>query len=605
LVVASDSRSWVSRRLPVIHFVVDSFVWACAIPFTELLRYDFDVSRMWSKGVGRAILLAVAGQLAFGYGLKLYRRRWRYGTFDEVVVLACTEVLAGAVLLLGTLAGPRTSIPRSVAPLATAFTIAGTVAARSFWRLFRQRQAKPTSGQPVVVVGAGDAAYQIVRNLMNTPGSPFLPAALLDDDPMKAHLRMHGIRVEGMIDDLVDVARRRQALGVLMAIPTSGAELVKRVNALAMQAKLPLYVLPGVLEIFSTPEISDIRPVTDADLLGRDEADIIDYDTAAELVAGRRVLVTGAGGSIGSELCRQLARFAPTALIMLDRDESGLHAVQLSIDGHALLDSPNLVLADIRDAQRIDEVFLWHRPHVVFHAAALKHLPLLEGAPAEAWKTNIVGTQNVLDAAQRAGVERFVNISTDKAADPISVLGYSKRIAERLTADAAHTNTGTFVSVRFGNVLGSRGSVLVTFRAQALAGGPITVTHRDVTRFLMTVEEAVRLTLVAAAIGTSGEVLVLDMGEPVRILDVAERFAHQQDPPLEIVYTGLRPGEKLHEDLFATGEVGVRRVHPLISHVPVSPVAFVDAAAQVNGQTAQFHKRLWHVESWVPSEASQ
>jgi FlaA1/EpsC-like NDP-sugar epimerase len=278
-----------------------------------------------------------------------------------------------------------------------------------------------------------------------------------------------------------------------------------------------------------------------------------------------------------------LARFEPEALIMLDRDESGLHATQLSIEGRALLDSPNLVLADIRDEARLTEVFMQHRPHVVFHAAALKHLTLLEGAPEEAWKTNVLGTQHMLKAAKAAGVDHFVNISTDKAADPVSVLGSSKRITERLTAHMTDAADGSYVSVRFGNVLGSRGSVLTTFRQQLEQGGPITVTHEDVTRFFMTVQEAVRLTIYAGAIGESGDVMVLDMGEPVKIIDVAKRFAKQRTPNLEIVLTGLRDGEKMHEDLFGAGEFDVRPVHKLISHVPV-PALSIEAVLEAYGR---------------------
>ncbi len=311
-----------------------------------------------------------------------------------------------------------------------------------------------------------------------------------------------------------------------------------------------LLVLPSVNEMFGGVKVGDIRPVSETDLLGRRPAEI-DTAAVAGYVTGRRVLVTGAGGSIGSELCRQLARFEPAALLKLDRDESGLHAVQLSIHGRALLDSDDLLLADIRDRDRLIELFEHHKPDVVFHAAALKHLPLLEANPQEGWKTNVVGTQNVLDAAEQVGVTHFVNISTDKAANPTSVLGYTKRLTERLTAHKGLTATGTYVSVRFGNVLGSRGSVLPAFREQAARGGPITVTHPDITRYFMLVEEAAQLVINAGAIGRDGEVLVLDMGDPVKIADVAKRFAEQHHPALEIVYTGLRAGEKLHEDLVA------------------------------------------------------
>jgi FlaA1/EpsC-like NDP-sugar epimerase len=256
--------------------------------------------------------------------------------------------------------------------------------------------------------------------------------------------------------------------------------------------------------------------------------------------------------------------------MMLDRDESALHAVELSLRGTALLDTPDTILADLRDTEAIREIFATRRPQVVFHAAALKHLPLLEQYPGEAVKTNILGTLAVLGAAQ--GVERFVNISTDKAANPCSVLGYSKRIAERLTAHAARSGDGTFLNVRFGNVLGSRGSVLTTFTAQAAAGGPITVTHPDVTRYFMTVQEAVQLVIQAAAVGRGGEALILEMGKPVRIAEVARQIADLAPDPVEITYTGLRPGEKLHEELFGPGEHDIRPLHPLISHVDVPPL---------------------------------
>ena len=284
------------------------------------------------------------------------------------------------------------------------------------------------------------------------------------------------------------------------------------------------------------------------------------------------MLITGAGGSIGSELARQVHRFEPSALGLLDRDENGLHATQLSIQHRALLDDENTILASIRDPQRMREVFEAFQPDIVFHAAALKHLPLLEKFPAEAAKTNVFGTLNVLEAARAVGVNVFVNISTDKAADPISVLGYSKRITERLTAAIGAESEGTYVSVRFGNVLGSHGSVLHSFAAQIADGGPVTVTHPDVTRYFMTIPEAVQLVLQAAAVGDDGEVLVLDMGEPVRIADVAEYLIAQSGQEIPILFTGLRPGEKLDEDLLGTGECDVRPSHPLISQVPVPPL---------------------------------
>ena len=257
----------------------------------------------------------------------------------------------------------------------------------------------------------------------------------------------------------------------------------------------------------------------------------------------------------------------------LDRDESGLHTTQISIFGHGLLDTKDAVLADIRDAESLQQVFRDRRPEVVFHAAALKHLPMLEQYPAEAWKTNVLGTLNVLNAAMDIGVERFVNVSTDKAADPTSVLGHSKRMAERLTAWAARQDAGSYVSVRFGNVLGSRGSMLPTFQAQIEKGGPVTVTHPDVTRYFMTIPEACELVVQAGAIGEDGQVMILDMGEPVRIMEVAERMIEMSGKDVEIVFTGLRHGEKLHEDLFSVNEQVESPLHPRITHAPVVPAS--------------------------------
>ena len=305
-----------------------------------------------------------------------------------------------------------------------------------------------------------------------------------------------------------------------------------------------------------------LREVTEEDILGRRPIET-DLSAIGGVLGGKVVLVTGAGGSIGSELCRQIAHFHPRRLVMLDRDESALHAVQLSITGKALLEGDDLELADIRDVERMQEVFDTVKPDVVFHAAALKHLSLLEMYPQEAWKTNVVGTLNVLRAAQRSGVGIFINISTDKAANPTCVLGYSKRITERLTSEIGRQSMGTYASVRFGNVLGSRGSMLGTFRAQIEAGGPVTVTHKDVSRFFMTIPEAVQLVLQSASIASDGEVLILDMGDEVRIDDVARRLIERSGKHVDIVYTGLRSGEKLREELLGDGEADLPSEPPV------------------------------------------
>ncbi|MDQ1424411.1 MAG: hypothetical protein QOD72_1909 [Acidimicrobiaceae bacterium] len=594
--IAHDRRTGASaRRLPLYHFAVDALVWVMALPVTALLRFDFRWSSVSISGISIAAAVAATWQGSFGYMVGLYDRRWRYGSFDEVRALAETVLMTGGLLTTIAFILRSRDFPRSVPLLATGFTMTGTIAMRSAWRLYKDKQNRPHEAKPIVMLGAGEGSYQIARALLTDSTSMYVPVALLDDDHNKRNLRFQSVRVEGTLDDLEAIAERHRAHHVLMAIPSADSRLIARMAAVAQAAGLTFLVLPPPEEMLGIVSANDIRSLTPADLLGRLPAEI-DTRAVANSIAGKRVLVTGAGGSIGSELCRQLHALAPSALIMLDRDESGLHAVQLSIYGHGMLDDPNLVLADIRDRERVYEVFREHRPDVVFHAAALKHLPLLQTHPTEGWQTNVVGTENVLDAATEFGVERLLNISTDKAANPTSVLGWTKRITERMTANQALVaGYGTYISVRFGNVLGSRGSVLTTFSAQASIGGPITVTDPEVSRYFMTVEEAVRLTIYAAAIGSSGEALVLDMGTPVKILDVARRFSQMADPPLQIIYTGLRPGEKMCEDLIARDETDERPVHPLISHVAVPPLALSEqerASGKSDTEVVELIQRL-------------
>jgi FlaA1/EpsC-like NDP-sugar epimerase len=557
--------------------LVDSLAWTLSLLLATLIRFDFHWSRLDVLGVAAMVPLAVEAQLVGGYVTGLYRGRWRYGSFDEVAALARAAAVTTGLLFLLSLVLDRHPVPLSSVVGAGIGALVLMSGARYAWRLRRERRLRPSGGTRLLVLGAGEGGVQVVTAMLRDPRSPYVPIGLIDDDPAKRNLRILGVPVVGSRRRLVDTAKRMSADALLVAIPSAPAALLREVSEAADAAGLPVKVLPPVRDLFGASiGIEDIRDIDTRDLLGRRQVQT-DVDTVAGYLTGKRVLVTGAGGSIGSELCRQIVRFEPAELIMLDRNESALHAVQLSIEGRALLDSENLVLASIRDTETVHEVFAARRPHVVFHAAALKHLPLLERHPAEAVKTNVLGTLTVLQAAAAAGVEHLVNLSTDKAADPVSVLGYSKRISERLVAHFAEATGHPYLSVRFGNVLASSGSVLTTFQAQLTSGAPLTVTDPEVTRYFMTVEEAVELVIQAGAIGRSGEVLVLDMGEPVRIADVARRLADkeaaQDGLAREIVFTGLRPGEKLHEDLFGQGEVDRRPVHPLISHVPVPPLS--------------------------------
>jgi FlaA1/EpsC-like NDP-sugar epimerase len=566
---------WLRAALPgrAARAGVDAAALAVALLIATLLRHDGDFYRVDLSGLLVLAMVAAVVQTVAGLRFGLYTGRWSYGCFEEIAALAKTAVVTTPVVfVLDTLLGRL--VPRSAIIGAGLIALVLTAGVRYTVRLLNDQRLRPSpeAGTRVVVMGAGEGATQVIRAMLRSPFSPYVPVALLDDDPTKRTLRVMGVPVAGNRHAMAEVVRRFSADAVLIAIPSASADLVRELTELAQPLNVDLKVVPPVVELFGrTVSVEDIRPVSHADLLGRREIGI-DLAAVAGYLEGRRVLVTGAGGSIGSELCRQVARFHPAQLVMLDRDESGLHAVQLSLDGRGMLNDRNLVVADIRDQQRLDEVFAEHRPQVVFHAAALKHLPLLEMHPSEALKTNIIGTYQILQTALRHGVDRLVNISTDKAAEPVSVLGYSKRITERLTAAADEAAGGTYCSVRFGNVLGSRGSVLTAFAAQVESGGPITVTHPEMTRYFMTVQEAVRLVIQAGAIESSSEVLVLDMGEPVRIDDVARRIADAAERHIQIVYTGLRPGEKLSEVLLGPDEPDHRPQHPLISQAPVPPL---------------------------------
>jgi len=519
---------------------------------------------------------AAAGvQVVGGLVSGLYLGRARVASFEEVAWLSCVMLCAGLSATVAGLLVDASALGAALAAIATPLALLAALTSRMLWRYRCEQRSvhRSVTSAPLVVFGAGEGGYQIVRAMLRRADCQYRPVAVLDDDPRKRHLRVMGVPVEGGRESLAEIAKRTGATMLLIAIPSAAADLIRDLTDLATKAGLQVKVLPGVSQLIDgRVGVIDIRDLHLEDLVGRRPVGP-ELEQLCQYVQGKRVLVTGAGGSIGSELCRRLALHQPARLLKLDRDESALHALELSLEGHGLLCSADLLLGDLRDVATMHRIFAEHRPHIVFHAAALKHLPLLEKYPGEAVQTNVRGTLTVLQAAAAVGVERFVNISTDKAAAPVSVLGYSKRIAERLTAAMARMAPGVYVNVRFGNVLGSRGSVLTTFAAQVADGGPVTVTHPDVTRYFMTVHEAVRLVLAAGGVGRSGEVLVLDMGEPARIADVAARIAATARRSVEIVYTGLRQGEKLHEVLFGPDEVVVALSHRWISHVPVPPLA--------------------------------
>jgi FlaA1/EpsC-like NDP-sugar epimerase len=424
------------------------------------------------------------------------------------------------------------------------------------------RPSNGSVGLTTLVVGAGEAGRSLARSLRRSPNYGLRPICFVDDAPSLG--RVVGLPVYRPIKALAEIARTHNADACIVAIPSLPAPRLAAIIESARTAGLHVRYLPSFLAaIEREARISDLRQLRVEDLLGRRELHVVGRK-AADLIAGRRVLVTGAGGSIGSELCRQIRSFGPESLYLLDHDESNLHGLQLDLMGNGLLDIDEIIIADIRDRRRIDQVFATIKPEVVFHAAAHKHLPLLERHPCEAVKSNVLGTQNLVEAAVRHETSRFVLISTDKAADPTSVLGASKRLAELVVQQAAGGPV-TLASVRFGNVLGSRGSFLSVLADQIAKGEPVTVTHPDVSRFFMTVEEAVGLVLEAAAMAEYAETFVLDMGEPVGIVKLVQMYAEQMNlPDIQIKFTGLRPGEKLSEKVFSDAEERVRSVHPKI-----------------------------------------
>lgn len=564
----------------VLQFVIDMAIWSVTAIAASYARFEYqghhDPFGATRSSVIRVIPIVLVVHAIVGYVVGIYRRRWRYGSFDEIGGLVVAALVTTSVLfLLRFFDNSLNPFPRSVIFISGFAGLCFVAASRYVWRLTREQLRRPTAqtAAKILVYGAGEGGIQMVNTLLRNPQSPYLPVGFLDDNPDTHRLSISGVPVLGGREQLLEARTRTGATILLIAIPSADSALIGDISARARELSMDVKVLPAVQNLNERPlDTSDIRDLTDEDLLGRRKV-VIDLQQISDYLVNRRVLVTGAGGSIGSELCRQLARFNPAELIMLDRDESALHEVQLSIHGRALLDTPQTVLADLRDEATINHIFDTRKPEVVFHAAALKHLPLLERYPLEAYQTNVLGTLTLLNAAQRTGVGVFVNISTDKAANPISVLGYSKRIAERVTASVGKTaKSGKYMSVRFGNVLGSRGSVLMSFRDQIAKGGPLTVTHRGVTRYFMTISEAVQLVIQAGAIGSSGEALVLDMGTPVSIYDVAKQLVANSGKPVDIEIVGLRAGEKVHEELFGDGEEDTRPRHPLISHVPVLPV---------------------------------
>jgi FlaA1/EpsC-like NDP-sugar epimerase len=520
------------------------------------LRFDGDVPPHVVANYLRLLplVLIIRGLIFLPFGL--YGGLWRYtGVWDlSRIVLAVVASSAVLFFLAYQPLGPA-GFPRSIVIIDSLLLISFVGGVRLSGRIVHARW-RSTQGQRVLILGAGDAGEMIVREMRR--GGGYQPVGFIDDNPRKVGLTIHGVTVLGTRNDLPRVIKATQPQEVLVAIPSGNAAAARSLLLLLEPFKLPITTLPDLKELVNgNVAVKQIRPLVIEDLLPRSPISL-NVDDVRRLVQGKRILVTGAGGSIGSELCRQIAALAPASLVLYERYENSLYAVTNELADRVEGRSICAAIGDVTDANRVESVFSEHRPQLVFHAAAHKHLPLMETNPCEAVKNNVAGTQTVAQAARRHGVECFVLISTDKAANPSSVMGATKRAAELIVQAISVDSPTRFVTVRFGNVLGSNGSVIPRMVEQIRAGGPVTVTDPEIRRYFMLIPEAVELVLQAAVLARNRETFVLDMGEQLKVLDVARNLIRLSgfvpDEEIPIKFIGLRPGEKLVEELVGKGE---------------------------------------------------
>ncbi len=591
---------------------IDAVLIVAAWNVTYLFRLGFErwiEARPWYDAW--VLLGLVLLYLACFAALRVPQSMWRFSGFGEVKRLTWACGIAGLVGAAAVMGGQLYGVPRSVLALHPFVTLMLACMVRILYRmLYEHSRAQITGGDAEVkralILGAGEAAKRLMAGIQH---QGWIVLGLLDDDPAKQGARIAGVPVLGALDAVSDKGVRGAATHLVIALPSAAARQRRRAFELASATGLPVLTVPSADELHpglaGRERVRDIEP---EDLLGRD---VVHLDEAGldAVLRRRTVLITGGGGSIGSELCRQVARFEPARLVIVESSEFNLYAIgQEFARRHPGLDV-RLLVGDVRNLPALRDIMARERPHVVFHAAAYKHVPLMEDGNAwAALQNNTLGTYHAALAAAQAGVERFVLISTDKAVNPTNVMGATKRAAEMVVSAMAAEHPGTrFMAVRFGNVLGSSGSVIPKFKEQIAAGGPITVTHPEIIRYFMTIPEAARLVLQAATIGESGQVLVLDMGEPVRIVDLARtmiRLAGRTEDEVRITFTGLRPGEKLFEELLADADetmpTRVQRLRIARLTSPASlPRRLLDAAAADDGRPADDQVRGW-LQACVP-----
>ena len=565
-------------------FLIDIGVLMLAFGLAMLIRFDWSVPRVMFRQLMIVLPYVVLLQYAFLSGFGITRFSWRYVSLRDTVRIFAAITSAAALLVALRLLSPslvdRFSLARyGIVPLGVLlgdFVLAfiGLTGVRALRRMLGERIASKQHGsgeedrEPTLLVGAGQGGVLVAQEIARRPDLGILPIGFVDDDPVKQGAVIHGIKVMGTTKDLLRLAQRYETKQALITISNAPGTAIRRITESCKDAGLTVKIVPGTYEIMGgRVNLSRIREVAIEDLLRREQVKL-SAEAVADVVRGQPVMVTGAGGSIGSELCRQAAAYRPSRLVLVERSENNLFEIHSEL--RSRFSDLDIIprVADITDVPRITQVFREHRPMIVFHAAAHKHVPMMEWNPAEAVKNNILGTQVVADLADSLAVERFVMISTDKAVNPTSVMGATKRAAELYVQALSDTSATHFATVRFGNVLGSAGSVIPIFRKQIQDGGPITVTHPDMTRYFMTIPEAVQLVTQAAALSQGGETFILDMGQPVRIIDLAHDLIRlsglEPHKDIEVRFTGVRPGEKLFEELSTMSEGIERTAHPKI-----------------------------------------
>jgi FlaA1/EpsC-like NDP-sugar epimerase len=565
--------------------VVDAGLIAAAWVLAWYVRFDQGWPRYYDRYLDwEIVLLVVALTLPVFVAFGFYNHWWRYVSTRDMwgALRGVTAAVLLAFLVFTLFNVHKASVPRGIWVIDLLLLLAFVMGVRLLARTLIERPTASSlvaRGKEVLIVGAGDASQLILREMLRNPSLGYTPIGLVDDDTRKRNLRLHGIRVLGTTGELPELLRDRNPDELLIAIPSASGDVRERIVEVARREKVPVKTLPGLHELIAGDFnlAGQIRPVEVEDLLGREPVES-DLDAIAEYLTGEVVLVTGAGGSIGSELCRQIARVGPTKLVLVDNGEPGLFEIERELVDDREFHATAAVIADAGNATKMRQIFEKYRPGVVFHAAAYKHVPLMEANPVEAVRNNTLTTRTVADIAVEFGAKRFVLVSTDKAVNAKTVMGQSKALCEWIVEAWGHReDTSTrFCGVRFGNVLGSSGSVVPIFRRQIARGGPVTVTHPEMTRFFMTIPEAVQLVIQAGAMGGRGQIYVLDMGHPVKIVDLAETMIRLsgKEPGADIAveFVGARPGEKLHEELWSDTETVTPSDHDAIMLVTRHPI---------------------------------